>query len=145
MQVPSNEYTRKQCLELLRFPLAIVVVICHVFTTKNIDSVEQYPIFIELNKFIDAFLRGISVPVYFLISGYVFFLCEKFDKHTYGNKLNNRIKSLLIPYIIWNTMAILMVIIKEIPIFSSFLSHPNVDLDLSIKIYCLLIGNMMVP
>ena len=133
MQVFNNEYIRKQCLDLLRFPLAIVVVICHVFTTKNINSVEQYPIFIELNKFIDAFLRGISVPVYFLISGYVFFLCERFDKQTYSNKLKNRIKSLLIPYLIWNTIAILMVIIKEIPIFSSFLSHPNVDLDLSIK------------
>lgn len=129
---PCNKL-RTQCLNQLRFPLAIVVVICHVFTTKNIDSAEQYPIFIELNKFIDAFLRGISVPVYFLISGYVFFLCKKFDKQTYGNKLKNRIKSLLIPYLIWNTIAILMVIIKELPIFSSFLSHPNVDLDLSIK------------
>ena len=133
MQPLTSEYLRRQSLDLLRFPLAIVVVICHVFTTKDFSSIEQYPIFIGLNTFVDAFLRGISVPIYFIISGYVFFLNAKFDKHTYIHKLRNRAKSLLIPYIIWNTVAISMVVIKEMPIFSSFLSHPNVELDLSLQ------------
>ena len=133
MQSFPKDELRKLSLDLLRFPLAIVVVICHVFTTKDFISIDSYPYFKDLNMFIDAFLRGVSVPVYFVISGYVFFLIKKFDSHTYIHKLQNRVKSLLVPYIIWNTIALLMVIIKELPIFSSFLSNPNVELNLSIE------------
>lgn len=69
---------RSQSLDLLRFPLAVVVLIVHVFTISDVAfggqrlSVEDFPLFVHMRNFLDAFLRGQSVPIYYFISGYVF-------------------------------------------------------------------------
>ncbi len=71
---------RSQSLDLLRFPLAVVVLTIHTFSTDgftiqgNSVSLDDFPILLETNYFINAFLRGQSVPIYFFISGFVFFL-----------------------------------------------------------------------
>lgn len=70
---------RTQSLDLLRFPLAVIVVSAHVFNKEAIAisgevfDVCQYSLYNDFLLFVDGFLRGISVPVYFFISGYVFF------------------------------------------------------------------------
>lgn len=108
---------RSQSLDLLRFPLAVVVLSMHVFTTqpfsvKGVDySFDSMPIFLAIIHFIDGFLRDQSVPIYYFISGFVFFLCTDFTKDIYLRKLHNRSKTLLIPYMIWNTVAILALLI----------------------------------
>lgn len=129
---------RTQSLDLLRFPLVVVVLTIHVFTTEGFTlrgteySFESMPIFLTVNHFIDGFLRGQSVPIYFFISGFVFFLGIELTKENYIKKLKNRMKTLLIPYIIWNTLAILLQLFYFLPWFSSI--FPNLDrsnLDLS--------------
>lgn len=127
---------RKASLDLLRFPLAIVVVIVHVFGPDAAPVeysywYQNFRLFHGLNQFVDAFLRGISVPIYFFISGFVFFINTDFNKKVYIGKLKNRIKTLLVPYIVWNTAAILLVVVKQLPIFSSFLSYPGAGLNIS--------------
>ena len=55
---------RSQSLDLLRFPLAFVVLIIHVFNTRGFAlrgsqvSVEDMPVLLEINHIIDGFLRG---------------------------------------------------------------------------------------
>ena len=127
---------RKASLDLLRFPLAIVVVIVHVFGPDAAPVeysywYQNFRLFHGLNQFIDAFLRGISVPIYFFISGFVFFLNTDFNKNVYVNKLKNRVKTLLVPYLIWNAAAILLVILKQLPLFSSILADPSTKLNLT--------------
>ncbi len=118
---------RSQALDLLRFPLAVVILTVHTFSSNGFMlrgveySFDSMPCFIELNYFIEAFIKGQSVPIYFFISGYVFFLCDEFTKDVYVGKLKNRCKTLLIPYIIWNTAAILMQVALFLPCFSSLL------------------------
>lgn len=46
----------------------------------------------------------------FFISGYFFFYNVEFDRNIYIHKLRNRINTLLIPYLIWNTIAIIVLI-----------------------------------
>lgn len=129
---------RTQSLDLLRFPLVVIVLTIHVFTTQGFTfrgteySFETMPILLTVNHFIDGFLRGQSVPIYFFISGYVFFLGIELTKESYTKKLKNRMKTLLIPYIIWNAIAILLQLFYFLPWFSSI--FPNLDrmnLDLS--------------
>lgn len=110
---------RSQALDLLRFPLAVVVVMMHIFPKGGTIIVrgqeftfENYPFFMEVLHFINGFLRTQSVPIYFFISGFVFFLGVEMTKETYLRKFRNRVKSLVIPYFIWNTLAILWLIIK---------------------------------
>ncbi len=119
---------RSQALDLLRFPLAVVILTVHVFgtgvmTVHGVEySLENIPVMSGVMGFINAFLKNQSVPIYFFISGYVFFIGDEFTKDVYVRKLKNRIKTLLIPYIIWNTAAILMQAALFLPYFRSLLS-----------------------
>ena len=131
---------RSQSLDLLRFPLAVVIVIIHTFNTNGFTlrgtsiSVDNMTIFKEINYFIDGFIRGQSVPIYFFISGFVFFLGIELTKDIYIRKLKNRMKTLLIPYIIWNIIPVLLALFKRLPCFSSlFPNIHKVQLDFSLS------------
>ncbi len=120
---------RSQSLDLLRFPLAVVVVVVHVFTTDGLSiqghfvSTVEYPCFVAINHFIDAFLRSQSVPIYYFISGYVFFVGVELTREKYLQKLRNRVKTLLIPYVAWNLIAMILIFLKMLPIFHQFSSY----------------------
>ena len=112
-----------EALGLLRFPLAVVVVAVHVFSAvvPGADGVKESSTFFqETSNLIFSFLRGQSVPIYFFISGYVFFLGITLDRETYKRKLYNRSKTLLIPFIIWNLLLLLQYVILRMPAFASF-------------------------
>jgi len=47
----------------------------------------------------------VAMPTFFMISGYLFFAnVEQFYKEIYWQKIRRRIKTLLIPYIVWNLL-----------------------------------------
>lgn len=131
---------RSQSLDLLRFPLAVVVVTVHLFTLEGIKisgnslDVTDSAFFLNITLFVRAFFSGISVPVYFFIAGYVFFFnIDKFSKIEYGQKIRNRVKSLLIPYVVWNALEILLIVIKSLPVFNDFVNDVGAELTLSLK------------
>ncbi|MDR0745550.1 MAG: acyltransferase [Mediterranea sp.] len=100
---------RSQSLDLLRFPLAIVVLANHLIGNISSDVPDNMPdlyVYSLLENIQKAFFSGQSVPVYFFISGVVFFLGTDFNKKTFIQKLKNRTRSLLIPYIIWNLIGL---------------------------------------
>jgi fucose 4-O-acetylase-like acetyltransferase len=70
-------------------------------------------------------LGGIAVPLFFFISGFLFFLnIENFNLQSYGNKLQTRGKTLLIPYLFWNLFAIAIYsLITAIPASKAFVNH----------------------
>lgn len=117
---------RSNSLNLLRFPLALVVLTIHVMTTEGFTihgqtmTFENMPLLLEMNYFIDGFLRGQSVPIYFFISGFVFFLGIEFTPGKYLQKLKNRAKTLFIPYILWNLLAVMLMFFYLLPVFASF-------------------------
>lgn len=130
--------SRSQALDLLRFPLAVVILTVHVFGTGVLAvhgveySLENIPVMSGVMGFINAFLRDQSVPIYFFISGYVFFLGREFTGEVYLAKLKNRIKTLFVPYLIWNTLAILIKATLFMPCLHSFLpGMASVDMDWS--------------
>lgn len=131
---------RSKSLDLLRFPLALVVLTIHVFTTDGLTihgqtvTFENMPLMLEVNYFIDGFLRGQSVPVYFFISGFVFFLGVELTKEKYLQKLKNRVRTLFIPYVLWNLLAFVLLLIYFLPVFSSLfpgLHNSTLNLTLS--------------
>lgn len=129
LQNKKQAELRSQSLDLLRFPLAVVILLIHVFSTEGITfqgktlDFESYPFFLFVNRLIDGFLRGQSVPIYYFISGFVFFIGGKMTKEVYLRKFKNRTKSLLIPYLIWNTFAILLLVITIYSSFNRYKGH----------------------
>ncbi len=126
MAAPLQPSRRQQALDLLRFPLALVVLTIHTWSLNGfylqgeLVNLQNYPFFREVNYWIDGFLRGQSVPIYFFISGFVFFFGIEWNRTTYLRKLKNRVKTLLIPYLVWNAAAIVLLIIRDLPIFDDF-------------------------
>ena len=136
----EREKLRSESLNLLRFPLAVIVLTIHIFSTQGLKlqgqeiSFDSTPIFREINYFIDGFLHGQSVPIYFFISGYVFFLGITLTRETYRRKIKNRVNTLLIPYIVWNAFTILFNLFWYLPCFKTLL--PNlykIKLDFSLS------------
>lgn len=53
----------------------------------------------------------VAVPTFFLISGFLFFLkVQKWNREIYFRKIKSRFHTLFIPYILWNAIAILLIV-----------------------------------
>lgn len=135
----SNDL-RSQSLDLLRFPLAVVVLIIH---TVSVDgfiiqgrqvTIDGFPVLLEINRIVDGFLRGQSVPVYFFISGFVFFLGIELTKEKYIQKLRNRVRSLLIPFVVWNVIAVIIQMVRTLPCLASIFPNAyKIQFDFSLS------------
>ena len=92
------------------------------------------PVTDAIFRFVAAFIKDQSVPVYFFIAGYVFFLGVNMSIDAYAGKLRRRCNSLLMPYLVWNTVAILYMLKVFLPGISSvseFAGSGGLDLSLS--------------
>ena len=141
MNMTRRTDIRSQSLDLLRFPLALFVVAVHVFRPFSWldDNAEAFPVVDWLIRFVNAFIVDQSVPVYFFIAGYVFFLGMDMSIKSYAGKLRRRCHSLLIPYLMWNTLAILYllkVMLPGINAVSDFTDTQQFHLSLSNFIEC---------
>jgi len=105
----SRDYNSKDLqsmvIQLMRFPLAIAIVFLHC----NSSPYDENFCYSFIRQYISFTWVGIAVPIFFLISGFLFFNnIDHFSKKEYKRKLLSRIRSLLIPYIAWNILAALV-------------------------------------
>lgn len=86
-------------ISVSRFPIIVGVVFIHALIISNGT---------DLHYFLGNVVGRIGVPLFYIISGYLFF--QRYDNSLkcYKNKLKKRIFSLLVPYLIWNFIAYLV-------------------------------------
>ncbi len=119
----TNKELLSQTISWLRFPLMVGVVLIHNnMTTINIQGQEidysgitWYADTIYLFREV---ISRISVPLFFFISGFLFFYNTEFNIGKYWEKLKKRIHTLLIPYIVWNFVGFLILLIKVHPLMA---------------------------
>ena len=105
--------------EWLRFPLIVGVVIIHCygkpfdFESLDFSNLSGYDIFNLFRVSISKVLTHVCVPTFYFISGFLFFKgLEIWDNSLYVAKIKRRVKSLLLPYLIWNTIYIIIGLIS---------------------------------
>lgn len=109
----SNFDLQFKVFDWLRFPLIVGVVFIHSFGQpfdfsaidfSQLSGMDCYNLFrVSISKV----LTHVCVPTFYLISGYLFFVgLEKWNINIYLRKLKKRCKSLLAPFLIWNTIAL---------------------------------------
>ena len=101
-QVKNLPYEQLQSdtIKLVRFPLIIGVVMLHV-SLENFVNVIDFPAYDYYKFFFDKVL-AVRIPLYFFISGYLFFnRADNFTSKDYFKKLSRRKDTLLVPYISW--------------------------------------------
>jgi len=112
-------------ISYLRFPLIIGVVFIHFNLAKNgfmmqIENGFDYPDwFYYIIFFFSDVLPRIGVPLFFFFSGFLFFYRKDFNNKVYKQKLHTRAATLLLPYFLWNTIAILIKVFRKLPFLSS--------------------------
>lgn len=110
---------RYEYLDVLRFPLACSVVMLHLNGNYTNWSIYDIDIFLKLSTYdyITLFtniLGQIAVPTFFFISGFLFLSNKEFNINIYKYKLIKRTKSLLFPYLVWNTITLSVFFLQKI-------------------------------
>lgn len=109
-----------QKLKVVSFALMIMVVFIHSY---NINIKQNgLVLFFEkdfnwlVQNFISNGLTRIAVPLFFLISGYLFVLDKKNTFQDFLQKIKKRTKTLVFPYLIWAFLGVLLYfILQSIP------------------------------
>ena len=121
MSITSQDKSKLQSLtiDFLRFPLIMMVVFIHMSpkTTNLIDA--KYDLLSGLGIYnivkilFSHIIPSIAVPTFFLISGLLFFSnFQEWSWDGYKKKIKSRMKTLLIPYILWNLIPFLLIVGK---------------------------------
>lgn len=117
MLTPSEAKQQSEVINSLRLPATVLVIAAHsVITTKGQAlSFELSPdnIFLILEQLCLSF-GPLSVALFSLITGYFFFYkLNSFTPKQYTLELKKRFSSLLIPYILWNIIALVLIAAKN--------------------------------
>ena len=107
-QMKPKSVSQYDVINALRLPLIVLVTYAHSYG----GVIEGYSVLgsgwdsYEVMKIvISQTLVKMAMPMFFVISGYLFFAnVEKFNKTIYWQKIRRRVRTLLIPYIIWNLL-----------------------------------------
>lgn len=115
-----NDSLLSRTISYLRFPLIVGVVLIHsnmlvVNIQGNMVRYDQWPVTKFVMTLFSSVFADISVPLFFFISGFLFFYNTEFSKETYINKIKKRIRTLLVPYLIWNFVAFIILLIEVHP------------------------------
>jgi peptidoglycan/LPS O-acetylase OafA/YrhL len=131
----TNEDLLSKTITYLRFPLAVGVTFIHFNLSDGLKingiqhGLGNPDWFFFIVNFISEVLVRINVPLFFVISGFLFFYRTDFSETVYKHKLKSRAKTLLVPYLLWNSIAILWKLIFFLPVLSSFVRPVEIDLS----------------
>lgn len=81
---------------------AVLVVLLHSFSF-NSGAKDTFAYHLEF--FISRSVAKVSVPTFFALSAFLFY--RKFDYSILKRKLYSRVRSLVVPYILWNTISMI--------------------------------------
>lgn len=118
-ELPSDQSELlSSAIDLLRFPLALMVIFIH--TTPQVVNLIDADFSLFSGRGIynvtgiigSHVLAYIAVPTFYLISGFLFFYnFDQWSWSTYRRKIRSRIKTLFIPYILWNLLPFLLLLL----------------------------------
>ena len=94
-------------LALLKFLSCIAVIYVHAYTPQYgafAAAVNKLPLFHYVAEITSKYIATVAVPVFFAVSGYLYFSKKYTQKwHIF---MGRKVKSILLPYILWNSLAI---------------------------------------
>lgn len=136
----QNDTTLSNTIKYLRFPLTVGIILAHSnlgrlgFVVHGVQYGMNYPDwYYYFNVLFSEVLACLCVPTFFVVSGYLFFYKTDFDEKVYIQKLKKRFRTLMIPYLLWNLIALLVKATKMLPIFCSiFQNMGNIEFRFSL-------------
>lgn len=87
-----------------------MVIYIHMYYTEG----ESMIILNTLEKIIGGRICSIAVPLFYIISGYLFFLKVPNGIRSIGGKLHKRVRTLLIPYVLANILTLIFYVVLNL-------------------------------
>lgn len=125
----TKQFSNK--VTVVSFAMAILVVFIHAnnLAYYNFNGNNNSVAHILVKVFADVF-GGLAVPFFFMMSAYWLFRMEKGDKENFVilmSRLKKKGKTVVVPYICWNTLGMLFyMIVTRIPFISNLMNNGNV-------------------
>lgn len=118
-------------ISLLRFPLIVGIVCIHAGVPESVVSaVGSHAVYDFVHEWSEQVVARVAVPLFFLISGYLFFLnVERLTLAAYGHKLWKRVRTLFVPYVWWNVAGVLVAWLFHTYVFHLRSAVPHWDLS----------------
>lgn len=115
----------------ISFVMCIFVMYIHANNLKNVGLLNVETSFDWiLTRFMSNCIGDIAVPFFFILSGFRFFRFDIHEKNSVcivKSKMIRRIRTLLIPYLIWNTLGMLYyVVVTRIPFVLRVMNDPEI-------------------
>ena len=130
------EKGQSEVITAMRFPLMVLLLFAHVLPMTSVPiemNLSEMNIYHIVSEGISHNLSRIRNPLFFFFSGFFFFRkLEKWSTGFYRSQLKKRIRSLLLPYLLWNILMIAAIYIKNYASVSLLSMEPGEEL-LSLK------------
>lgn len=131
----TNEELQSKTIAFLRFPLIVGVVLIHSHIKEVIvDGVDlmveaDFPVYTVVSNLLSEVFARTAVPLFFFISGFLFFYRSMFTMSVYLDKLRKRARTILFPYIFWNLVVIVFLLLGQTLIPFSFSGNNRFIVD----------------
>lgn len=97
MNKKINPYVSRK-LKTLSFVLMVMIVVLHSNMHSLSTGVNYY-----LQQFITNGITRTAVPLFFMISGFLFFgNTDRYDRYFFARKIERRTKTILLPFLFWS-------------------------------------------
>lgn len=114
----NSEELQSQTIRWLRFPLAVAVVFTHTVSHEGLEvymsqvdylNLSGTDVFNIIRTLISTVIARCARPCFFIFSGFLFFYkMNDWNWQVYFEKLKRRIKTLMVPYILWNLIPVVI-------------------------------------
>lgn len=122
-----------EIISQLRFPLIVLVTYAHSYGAVSEDYsllTSGWDSYEVLKLLVSQTLVKVVVPVFFIISGYLFFAnVEEWNMQVYKRKLLRRAKTLLWPYVLWNLLMAVKLRTFSLDMFWEYWMSAGVQTD----------------
>jgi len=117
----------------LRFPMIVLVTFAHSYGRVEEGFsllMSDWNTYEFLKLLVSQTLVKVAVPVFFIMSGYLFFANVKtWNLQVYKAKVLRRLKTLLIPYLLWNLLMAIKLKTFSLWTFWSFWCPAGIQID----------------
>lgn len=112
--------------------MCVLVVFLHSYNIERYRNL-KWSITPLLESFISRSLGNLAVPTFFFISAILFF--QNYDLSKMWYKYKSRISSIVIPYLLWNTIYLItFMIIVNFPLSRHFMDTKEISINLKVVI-----------
>ncbi|MEG0857292.1 MAG: acyltransferase [Terrisporobacter sp.] len=106
--------------------MTFLVVVLH---SNNLENPSLFNVNTLIQNVIGQGIARLAVPIFFFISGYLFFYKFNPSKSAWISKFKKRFKSLFIPYVIWCTGWLVILYIVELTAFGRAMFSDRIITD----------------